>query len=188
MPLTSKYHNNENLLTTDLKNGNEYAFTFLIEKFNHRLCVYADSLINDKDIAQDIVQNVFIKTWEKRNNLKPEFSIKNFLYKSVFNEFIDQNRKRQFVTTLEKKYIEALDYVVHEQDDMLEKLFAFVQTEIKNLPPKCKKVFLMSKQEGLSNIEISNRLDLSIKTIEYHISKAYTIMRTRLDENDAINI
>ena len=162
-----------------LKKGEEDAYTYLIDTYHHRLCVYANSLVNDKYHAEDIVQNVFIRTWEKRNNLKTNFALKGFLYKSVHNEFIDQYRKRKAVTALEKKYIEELDKFVEKDDAIFEKLLSLVHREIQNLPPKCKKIFLMSKQEGFSNLEIAEHLDVSIKTIEYHITKAFAILRQR---------
>ncbi|NJB70914.1 RNA polymerase sigma-70 factor (ECF subfamily) [Saonia flava] len=169
------------VLIKHLKKGDEKAYSYLLNNYHHRLCVYAHCLINDKDMAEDIVQNVFIRVWEKRNNLKTNFSIKSFLYKSVYNEFIDQNRKRKSVTFLEKKYIDALNTIVKEDTDVLEKLFNLVQKEIQALPPKCKMIFLLSKKEGLSNIEIAEHLDLSIKTIESHITKAFSIIREKLD-------
>lgn len=170
------------VLINQLKRGNEKAYSFLLNCYHHRLCVYANSLINDKSVAEDIVQNVFVRIWEKRKNLKTHFSIKSFLYRSVYNEFIDQNRKRKSVTALEKKYIDALGNIVKEDNDALEKLFSMVQKEIQKLPPKCRMIFLLSKKEGLSNIEIAEHLDLSIKTIESHITKAFSILRKKVND------
>ena len=174
------FEENANLIF-HLKKGNEQAYSYLVNCYNHRLCVYANSLINDKSLAEDIVQNVFIKTWEKRKFLITDFSIQSFLYKSVYNEYIDQYRKNRSVTLLEKKYIEALDTIVEEDYSVLEKLYIFVQKEVQNLPPKCKNIFLLSKQEGLSNIEISEHLNVSIKTVESHITKAFCLIRERVD-------
>jgi len=163
-----------------LKKGDEDAFSFLVNCYNHQLCVYANSLVNDKALAEDIVQNVYVKTWEKRKYLNEGFSIKSFLYKSVHNEFIDQYRKNRSITILEKKYIEALDAIVEEDYNVLEKLYLLVQSEIQNLPPKCKNIFLLSKKEGLSNVEISEHLNISTKTVEAHITKAFCLIRERV--------
>lgn len=173
------FYQNSNLIS-ELKNGKESAYSFLVETYNQKLCLYALSLANDKDIAEDIVQNVFIKTWEKRNKLKPELSIKSYLYKSVYNEFIDQNRKMQSVTALEKKYIEELDSLMEIDEDRMEKLLLLVRQEIEKLPPKCKRIFSMSKEEGLSNIEISERLNISLKTVEAHITKGFMRIRNKM--------
>tara|TARA_R110002049_G_scaffold46286_5_gene134727 strand:- start:226 stop:819 length:594 start_codon:yes stop_codon:yes gene_type:complete len=180
------FKENANLIW-HLKKGNEDAFSFLVKTFNHQLCVYASSLVNNQSLAEDIVQNVYIKTWEKRKLLSENFSIKSFLYKSVYNEYIDQYRKNRSVTLLEKKYIEALDTIVEEDYSVLEKLYLLVQKEIQNLPPKCKNTFLLSKREGLSNAEISEYLNVSTKTVEAHITKAFCLIRERVNLNPNMN-
>ena len=107
--------------------------------------------------------------------------LKSYLYKSVYNEFIDQYRKQKTVVTLEKKYIDALTYIVEEEDEKsLERLMKIVKKEIENLPPKCKQIFLLSKEEGLTNIEIAEHLNVSIKSVEAHITKAFKILRSTL--------
>lgn len=183
-----KYNFKENAnLILHLKKGNEDAFSFLVNCYNHQLCVYANSLVKDKALAEDIVQNVFVKTWERRNYLVENFSIKSFLYKCVYNEYIDQYRKNRAVTILEKKYIEALDAIVEEDYSVLEELYLLVQKEIHNLPPKCKRIFLLSKLEGLSNKEISEYLNVSTKTVEAHITKAFCLIRSRATLNPRMN-
>lgn len=180
------YTNNE-ILIKRLKKGDEKAYAFLLDEYYHRLCVYANSLVKDHDKAEDIVQNVFLKTWEQRERLKSDFSIKSFFYKSVYNEFIDQYRKNQSTLALEKKYIEALDTIIEEKDvESIERLIAIVEREIQNLPPKCKEVFMLSKREGLTNIEISEYQNISIKTVEAQITKAFSILRKKLDKLDVI--
>lgn len=160
-----------------LKNGDEKAYTFLVDTYHHKLCVYASSLINDNTSAEDIVQNVFIRTWEKRELLKPNFSIRSFLYKSVYNEFIDQYRKQKYVIPLEKKYIEALSTIVEDDENAINRIINLVKCEIQNLPPKCKEIFLLSKKEGLTNIEIAEYKNVSLKNVEAHITKAFSILR-----------
>ncbi|WP_420322215.1 RNA polymerase sigma factor [Flagellimonas sp.] len=171
---------NDFVLIQYLKNGNEEAYVYLVDHFNNRLCTYASSLANDPLMAQDIVQQVFIKVWEKRNQLNANFPLSNFLHKSVYNEFIDQYRKKRAVTLLEKKYIDALNSIVEEEESHLDKRLVLVKQEIENLPPKCKQVFLMSKQDGLTNTEISEYLGISIKAVEWQITKAFSTIRERV--------
>lgn len=164
-----------------LKKDVSKAYTYLVDKYHHKLCVYALGLTNNHDAAEDIVQNVFIRVWKKRDNLKTDFSIQGFLYKSVYNEFIDDYRKQKFVLPLEKKYIDELTTLIEEEDqNSLEKLINLVKLEIQNLPPKCKEIFLLSKKEGLTNIEISEYKNISIKSVEAHITKAFSILREKV--------
>ncbi|MBU2904326.1 RNA polymerase sigma-70 factor [Arenibacter algicola] len=168
-------------LIEGLKKGNEGAYGFLVEHYHNRLCIYANSLIRDDLMAEDIVQNVFVQVWEKRHKLKHDFSLENYLYKSVHNKFIDQYRKGKAVMALEKKYIAALELAVEEKDEIQEqKILNILFDAIQELPPKCKQIFLMSKKEGLTNMEISEYLNVSKKTVEGQITKAFGILREKL--------
>jgi RNA polymerase sigma-70 factor (family 1) len=164
-----------------LKKGEAKAYRFLVDNYHHKLNIYAHGLTKDHDLSEDIVQNIFVYIWKNRLKLKDSFSVKNYMYRAVYNECIDEYRKKKAVIELEKKYIDALNYIVDEGDEnSLEKLIALVKKEIENLPPKCKKTFLLSKQEGLTNIEIAEYLNVSIKSVEAHITKAFSILREKV--------
>ncbi|MDL5511280.1 sigma-70 family RNA polymerase sigma factor [Arenibacter sp. M-2] len=170
-------------LIQGIKRGDSKAYTFLVDKYHNMLCSYAYGLANDGDLAKDIVQNVFINIWRIRFKLKDDFAVKSYLFRSVYNEFINQNRNIKFVVPLDKKNIDALTAVVEEEDEnSLEKLIALVRIEIESLPPKCRQVFLLSKQDGLNNIEIAEYLDVSTKSVEAHMTKAFAILRKTLDD------
>ncbi|MBK0368783.1 RNA polymerase sigma factor [Flavobacterium agrisoli] len=174
------YSENE-ILINSLRNGDEQAYIYLTETYYNKLCVYANSLLKDIYSAEDIVQNVLIKVWEQREKLKSGLSLQSFLYKSVYNEFIDTYRKNQSLFELEKNYFEALNSVVQEEDaESLQQAINAVNLEIQNLPPKCKEVFIMSKKEGLTNIEIAEHLDVSIKAVEAQMTKALSLLRKSL--------
>ena len=176
-----KNFKNDTDFIKSLKNGEPKAYSYLVDSFHHKLCIYVFGLTNDYDYSEDIVQNVFINIWKKRKQLKDDFSIKNYLYRSVYNEFIDQYRKKKSVIELEKKYIDALSSIVEEDENSLDRLIKIVNQEIENLPPKCKQTFLLSKQDGLTNIEIAEYLNVSIKSVEAHITKAFSILRKTVD-------
>ncbi|MEO8935072.1 MAG: sigma factor-like helix-turn-helix DNA-binding protein [Xanthomarina sp.] len=81
---------------------------------------------------------------------------------------------------MEKKYIDELTTVVEDNNQgALDHLILLVKREIQNLPPKCRETFLLSKEEGLSNIEIAEYKSISIKTVEAHITKAFSILRKK---------
>jgi RNA polymerase sigma-70 factor (ECF subfamily) len=176
-------YNNDIELIKNLKEGKEIAYNFLIDSYQQKLYAYAFGLLKDHDLSEDVVQNIFVYIWKNRLNLKDDFSIKNYLYRAIYNDCIDYYRKRKTVTALEKKYIDALNHVIEEVDEnSLEKLIALVKKEIENLPPKCKRTFILSKQEGLTNIEIAEYLNISIKSVEAHITKAFSILRKTLGD------
>ena len=166
-----------------LKIGDPKAYNYLVNTYHHKLCVYAYSFTHDPDLSEGIVQNVFMRIWNKRYNLKDDFSIINFLYRSVYNEFIDQYRNQKSLYPLEKKYIDTVITIVESEDEhSLERIIKIVKQEIQKLPPKCKEVFLLSKEEGLTNIEIAEYKNISIKSVEAHITKAFSILRDSLGE------
>jgi len=121
-----------------------------------------------------------VKLWQKRLDFKDNFNIKSYLYKSTYNQFIDEYRKEKATTALEKKYIEALDTVVEEDDSTIDQLIKLVKEEIQNLPPKCKQTFILSRQEGLTNVEIAEYQNVSIKTVEAQITKAFSLIRKNI--------
>jgi RNA polymerase sigma-70 factor (ECF subfamily) len=108
-------YKNDIELIKALKNGEPRAYDFLVDSYHHKLCVYAYGLTNDHNLSEDIVQNIFVYLWKNRLKLKDSFSVKNYLYRSVYNEFIDHYRKKKAVIALEKKYIDALHYIVEEE-------------------------------------------------------------------------
>jgi RNA polymerase sigma-70 factor (ECF subfamily) len=178
-----KNFSNDEVLVKHLRKGDEFAFTYLVDKYHHLLCVFATSLTRDKHQSEDIVQNVFFNIWKKRKDLKDDFNIKNFLFRSVRNEFIDQYRKKKSKTALENiYYTNARDKVIEEKaTDSSDHMMKIVKQEIEHLPPKCKEIFMLSKQENLTNVEISEYLRISIKTVEAQITKAFRILRDKFD-------
>ncbi|GAA4298670.1 RNA polymerase sigma factor [Aestuariibaculum suncheonense] len=175
--MSTSHDHNINLIR-QLQNGDEKAFTLLINTYHKPLFIYALNLTKDHAAAEDIVQNTFLKTWKYRKKLNTDFSIKNLLYKSTFNNFISHYRKEKAFQPLEETYIEAINETIDEDNaDVISKKIALITQGIEELPKKCKEIFLLSKQDGLTNIEIAEYLNISIKTVEGQITKAYRILR-----------
>ncbi|NKI27598.1 sigma-70 family RNA polymerase sigma factor [Arenibacter sp. 6A1] len=174
-------NNEDSLVIYRLKKGEEKAYVSLVDLYSKRLFGYALSLTHDHAQSQDIVQNVFLKTWVKRKKLDIHSSLQNFLFKSVYNEFINQYKKKRSTMVLEQKYFNSLEKAVLLQDDhSFERILDQISKEISQLPPKCQQIFILSKKEGLTNSEISAYLNVSLKNVEAQITKAYGILRDRL--------
>lgn len=174
--------NNNFFLAEQMKRGNSKAYDFLMDSFYKKLCSYAYTLSHDHGASEDIVQNVFVQIWSNKKSINSSFSIKSYLYKSVYNEFINQYRKNKPVFFLEKKYLESVDLVVESTQENLDELLKLVDKEINKLPSKCREVFLLNKKEGLTHLEISEYLNISTKTIEGHMTRAFKILREKLDD------
>lgn len=171
------------ILIKHLKKGNEDAFAYLIDTHHKKLCVYAKSLCHDIYLAEDIVQNIFLNVWERRKKLKDTFSIQSYLFQSVYNEFINQYRKKATLITLEKEYMKTMNTIMEDNNNSeLSRLIALVKQEIQELPPKCKEIFIMGKQEGLTYAEIAEHLNISFRTVENQMSKAFSIIREKVGD------
>ncbi len=166
----------------ELKNGKEKAYEYLVDLYYKRLYGYALSLTDDHAMAQDILQNTFLKTWQYRRKLSDKYSLDGFLFKLVYNEFVNTFQKNKFMLPLQHKYVDELHEILESTEtNKFEEIMKKVEGEIQKLPPKCQHIFLMSKREGLTNKEISDYLKISIKAVEAQISKAYTVLRQNLE-------
>lgn len=174
----------ENSFLKKLKDGDEKSYNILVEKYGDRLYAYILSLSNDPILSQDILQNVFLKIWTKRQQINISKSIENYLFRTTYNEFINQYKKKRATMVLEQKYFRALEKVTENfEEDRYQKLYDMVNLEIENLPPKCKQVFILSRKEGLTNAEISDYLNVSLKSVEAHITKAFSVLRQKLGDD-----
>lgn len=173
----------DNILKNELEKGNQKALVFLMNNYHQPLCMYVFSLSNDYELAKDIVQNVFIKIWNKRKKIQSIKSIKSFLYRSAYNSAIDEWRKDKKMLPIEQKHLQALNEIVEDKnEDLLQNLIKLVRQEIQKLPPRCKETFLLSKEDGLTNIEISNIMNVSVRTVETQMNKGFKILREKLKD------
>lgn len=174
---------NQKKLIKHLKKGNSLAYSYLVGLYFKELCNYATSLARDDFKSEDIVQNVIVRMWQQREKLNTNILIKNYLYKSVYNEFIDQYRKDLSISVLERKYIEVLDsFIEVKEENETKRLITLVEKEIEQLPNKCKETFLLSKKNGLTYREIADYQNVSVNTVEKQMVKAFSILRKKLKD------
>lgn len=173
------------LLFDSLTKGDEQAFEKLYQLYFPRLHAFSFKIINDSNLAKDVVQNVFIKVWETHST----FSFDNseaFIYQMVRNASLNYIRHLKVVDNLKSKVKDQylgeelyyIDMVGNEPYILIEKELEEKILEIMNsLPDKCLTVFRMSRFDGLKNREIAEQLNISVKAVEKHISKAMQIYR-----------
>lgn len=144
------------------------------------LCRMAYRYTRDKDQSEDIVQGVFLKIWDKRKQIVVNVSWKAYLYKACASDclkFIDKNKSR---TSLDDLAIHPLSNLSSDLGLRNEELANLIQRAILQLPPACREVFLLSREEEMSNKEIAAVLDISIKTVENQMTKALKSLRQHL--------
>jgi RNA polymerase sigma-70 factor (ECF subfamily) len=165
-----------------LKRGSTAAYEHLFTLYHKELCNYLSAITGNPKVAEDIAQQTFIKIWDNREKLQVEDNkLKRYLFKVAYNLFIDVQRKRKKeFKLLEKLKQEAYLDLTDVDTSLFEERLRKVEKEIDNLPEQCKKVFILSKREGLKYREISEQLQISIKTVEVHMAKAMKRLRAQL--------
>ena len=171
-------------LVEALHNGDEMVFERVFKDYYERLCNYANTFLNDMDEAEEMVQGTFLTLWEKRENIDIHTSVKSYLYQAVHNQSLNR------IKHLQVKQAHG-DYVKYHSEDitldssqnfLTEELEQQINTAIESLPPQCQTVFKLSRFENLTYAEISEQLNISVKTIENHMGKALKIMREQLKD------
>ncbi|QEM04017.1 RNA polymerase sigma-70 factor [Mucilaginibacter rubeus] len=172
--------NSEQLIPL-LLSGDEATFEKVYKHFIRPLHVYAISILRDEDTAKGMVQNVFMRLWERKERLNFTGSIKAYLYGAVYNECLNNLRHQ-------KVKVNHLQHVLYMTKDKVDggagmellDLKEKLQLALNDLPEKCRTVFQLSRFEDLKYQEIADELGISIKTVENHMGKALKTLRLKL--------
>ena len=162
---------------------NDKSFEKLFKDYYAQLTVFADKYINDLDTAREIVQDFFVKLYETRESVSVHSSLKNFLYKSVKNSCLNYLKKHQIRYEHHRRIYnenqdEHIEYSENEESAETE-YSQLLYTEIENLPPKCHRIFILSRFDSLKNDEIAKKLNISKRTVETQISLALKSLRKK---------
>ncbi len=172
-----------------LKLGDEKVFKLIMEHRYARLFNFARAYLNNDENAREVLQDVFMQLWEYRKKLADNTSLDAYLFTLTRNHCIDLIRREklllQYRTDKKEEYIQLSESFRALSAPFLDDIFTKeFQTEIDDtvrlLPEQCRKVFLLSRKDGLKNKEISEFLQLSPKTVESHLTKALKTIREAL--------
>lgn len=162
--------------------GSTTVFEDVFKSHFKNLHAYACTIIKDDVMAEEMVQNVFYKIWERKAHLTIQTSLTAYLYRAVYHESLNYIKHLK-VKTAYQSYATAR---MNEQSDNAEKkvllgeLEERLRTALQELPEQCRTIFQMSRFEELKYQEIADRLGLSIKTVENQMGKALRLMRLKL--------
>lgn len=160
----------------------------MFKKYYNPLCNFASTIVNDHKVAQDVVQDVFTKLWDKRENLSIDSNEKSYLFQAVRNRALEILRKQKNDAKVSTADFNQLYEDKNDLEDQAQKymLKEYLYNSIRQLPPKCQEIFVMNKMNGLTYNEIATDLNISVKTVENQIGKAYRklrdLMKGRLSE------
>lgn len=175
----------EGSLCTRIEEGDQSAFRSFMDMYSKDLYHFALGYVNIREIAEEIVSDVFMEVWNNRQNLHQIQQIKSWLLIIVRNKAISHLRKEHPDTTVSFEEIE--DYYIPfvqspDHDIISEEEIKKINHAISLLPPKCKEVFMLAKIEKIPYKEIAEILNISVKTINIHIAKALSLISQTLEK------
>jgi RNA polymerase sigma-70 factor (family 1) len=172
----------------EIKAGNMLAFDILYKKYSKRLYKFAYSILKSTEESENIIQDVFLNLWENRQNIEKDSSVKYYIFTIAHNSAISIIRKK----TSESHFIEYLKSLQDltqepvnlelEYNELKDKLDEIIN----KLPERQKEVYLLHSEEGLKYKEIAFKLNISVNTIENHISRALKTIRAKLGKYSLI--
>lgn len=171
----------ENILLKGLIKKNIHCFEEVYYKYNRKIYGFSLKYLKNRDDAEGVVQEVFLKLWENCEKLKKDSNLDAWLFTVTFNAL----RKRFRNMALEHKHLREYFSRIEKSHEVLSEIEYYdilgkASHLIAKLPPQQKKIFLLRKEKGLSSKEIAEELRLSKKTIENHLNRARNFLKKAL--------
>ncbi len=162
----------EQILITRLKEGNEWAFEIVYKKYSIPLIAYANNITGDNELSKEVVQDFFVRLWQNHQNIAIKDSLKAYFFLSIKNNAVKSiNRKRKHEDILDYKLSESVLAEFNSELEYIE-FSQRVYNAIETLPEKTKEYFQLSRFEDRTNKEIAEIKGVTVKNVEYHMTKA----------------
>lgn len=181
-----------------IKENTVYSELELVEQlfrlYYKVLRAYAFRFVNDWEAAEDIVQDVFVALWSKRDHVELEGAVKAYLFKSVYHKSLNYLSSKKYTEEESiERFMGQLDTLKAQESNQENTLFMKeIQTEINSfvetLPIQVRKVFLLSRSYGLKTKDVALQLDLSPRTVEKYLSIALLELRTHLKNKGLMSL
>lgn len=172
----------QRFILNELQKGNEQAFNYVFKEYYKSLSQFSYSFIKDQDKAESLVQEVFIKIWEKREGLAHIDNLLSYLMAMVRNISLDYLRKEKVNLKLYLKIKPEESVNTTEEELSINEFEEKMLKSVRNLPEKCRIAFELSRFENLTNKEIAGNMDISVKGVEALIGRSLKLLRNELVE------
>lgn len=163
-----------------LKKGNKECLYFFHEKYHEKVYHYSYTFVKNKEVAEEITSDVFVRIWKIRDRVDISKGIDHLMFKITKNFCIDYLRKVSRNSALREDYLRqcmaSRSTIIEEQYSFREHL-AIAKQAIAKLPPKCRKVFLLRYDQELSLQQIAGELDIAVSTVQKHLHKGTKFVR-----------
>ncbi|MBA4407968.1 MAG: RNA polymerase sigma-70 factor [Bacteroidota bacterium] len=176
-------HTDDKELYLKFKEGDERAFQALFRKYYSAMCHFARQFLNDSELAEETVQDMFVKIWEKRKTLNIETSVKHYFFRSIHNQCLNQIQHEKIKKQYAGMVLESSHQDIDPEHYYIEVgLIQRIEQSIDALPPKRKEIFRLSREQGMKYKEIADTLNISIKTVEAQMGLALKHLRYELKD------
>ncbi|MGC9342073.1 MAG: RNA polymerase sigma-70 factor [Bacteroidales bacterium] len=174
----------ESKLILMLSEGDKTAFEILFKHYYPGLVIYASKFVQDRSEAEEIVQEFFIRLWEKHHKIKSSSTLKSYVFQSVKNSSLNFIRDKKVSLPIIEELVQSSNSELIFNPDLYvaSELQQKIESAVNSLPEKCREVFLMSRFRNMKNDEIAQELNISKRTVETHISNAIKVLKTELKE------
>jgi RNA polymerase sigma-70 factor (family 1) len=173
-------------LISSVKRDDHYAFDKIFHKYGPSLFSFVVSVLKDESEAEEVVQDVFLKIWEKRRDLDSSLSFKSYLFTIALNT--TKNIYRQKLYRERYKQDVALELNISQTSDVdgieYKNLLDYIDKIIEKLPPSRREIFILSKKEGMKNPEIAKLLNISEQTVKNQLVSAMKFLRSEAARED----
>lgn len=162
--------------------GDKEAFRFFFEKYYPDLCNLVNLYLHDPVMSEEIVQDIFIYLWEKKENIKIESSLKSYLLRASKNRSLNYIRNEKIKFNIYNKLADSDNGTIEMPDSVMDsnQLREIINTAIDSLPERCREIYILGKEKSMSYKEISIELGISVKTVEGQMGKALKKLREQL--------
>lgn len=180
--MSQKSSYNEYHLLRGLTSGETLHYSYIFKEYYSALCHYAETIIGEPGYAEDIVQDVFEKLWQKPHAFENLRHLKDFLYKSTRNAALNFLKGAQHSKERQAKFLHEQEEATTGEDlDIIRmEVFRVIYREISNLPEQCGKIVRMSYIEGLKNEQIAQILSISLQTVKNQKTRGMKLLKMRL--------
>lgn len=174
-----------------LKKGDMAAFDAIYNKYCHKLHKFVLMYLKQTEDAEEIVQEVFIKIWNSRNKIDIYASFESFLFTIAYNSTMSLLRKKMS-DAKSREYVKSLqqiDVAIQVIDELeYKELDEKVQTLLKQLTPRQREIYFLSREEGLTHKEIAQKLNISESTVNNHLVAVIKFLKNSIDNSLTVSV
>lgn len=180
----------DNKILEELSGKNKAVFDALYKEYYKKLFILSFRYTRNQELAEEVVHDVFLKIWNRSDNLKINQSLSSYLSKAVVNTSLNvlSSQKRESANFSRYEIELSQNTDDYNEAEILEKKLLMIEQAMDRLPEQCKKILLMSKFEKLKQQEIADKLNISIKTVKNHLTYAFKKIRETIGENRIISV